>query len=105
MMQLTSGAAPGTKIVIKGGLRKQLPIAEEFKQQGNSYFVSLEYPNAIECYSKCLDALENHPSTKLIEKPLEMKMLVYSNRAQAFLKLKCYQKAYNDAKQATALDP
>jgi len=31
MMQLTSGAPPNTKIVVKGGLRKQLPLAEEFK--------------------------------------------------------------------------
>ena len=81
MMQLTSGAPPNTKIVVKGGLRKQMPLAEEFKQQGNSYFVSLEYSNAIECYSKCLEALETHSSSKLIEKPLEMKMIVYSNRA------------------------
>ena len=81
MMQRTSGAAPNTKIVVKGGLRKQLPLAEEFKSQGNSYFVSLEYANAIECYSKCIDAVENHPSTKLIAKPVEMKMLAFSNRA------------------------
>ena len=32
MMQATSGAKPNTKIVVKGGLRKQLPLAEEFKQ-------------------------------------------------------------------------
>ena len=31
MMQLTSGPPPNTKIVVKGGLRKQLPLAEEFK--------------------------------------------------------------------------
>ena len=80
-MQLTSGAPPNTKIVVKGGLRKQLPLAEEFKQQGNSYFVSLEYSNAIECYSKCLEALASHPSTSGIEKPIEMKMIVLSNRA------------------------
>ena len=32
-------------------------------------------------------------------------MLAYSNRAQAYLKLKCYQKAYSDATQAVTLDP
>jgi len=31
-------------------------------------------------------------------------MLVYSNRAQAFLKLKCYQKAFDDADKAVTLD-
>lgn len=32
MMARTSGAAPNTSIVIKGGLRKQVTMAEEFKQ-------------------------------------------------------------------------
>ena len=103
-MQLTSGASPNTKIVIKGGLRKQLPIAEEFKQQGNSYFVSLEYAKAIECYTRCIDAIENHPTSKQIEKPLEMKMIVYSNKAQSYLKLKAYKKALDDANKACSLD-
>jgi hypothetical protein len=31
MMQRTSGAAPNTSIVVKGGLRKQVSLAEEFK--------------------------------------------------------------------------
>ena len=81
MMQLTSGAPPNTKIVVKGGLRKQLPLAEEFKNQGNSYFVSLEYANAIECYTKCIDAIDHHPSTKQVDKPQELRMLALSNRA------------------------
>lgn len=104
MMQLTSGAQPNTKIVVKGGLRKELPLAEEFKSQGNSYFVSLEYSKAIDCYTRCIDAIENHSSSKLIEKPLEMKMLIYSNRAQAYIKLKCYPKAFDDANKACTLD-
>ncbi len=32
MMARTSGAAPNTSIVIKGGLRKPVSVAEEFKQ-------------------------------------------------------------------------
>ena len=62
MMQRTSGAAPNTSIVVKGGLRKQLSLAEEFKTQGNSYFVSLEYSKAIDCYTRCLKAIQDFPS-------------------------------------------
>lgn len=32
MMARTSGAKPNTTMVIKGGLRKQVSVAEEFKQ-------------------------------------------------------------------------
>ena len=59
MMQRTSGAKPNTSIVVKGGLRKPLSLAEEFKSQGNSYFVSLEYSKAIDCYNKCLQAISD----------------------------------------------
>lgn len=97
MMARTSGAAPNTNMVIKGGLRKQVTVAEEFKQQGNSYFISLEYSKAIDCYNKCLQALEDFPSTTNPDADKEMKKLVLSNRAQAYLKLKVYQKAYDDA--------
>lgn len=54
MMAATSGAGPNTQIVIKGGLRKPVSLAEEFKLQGNSYFISLEYSKSIDCYNKCL---------------------------------------------------
>ena len=102
MMARTSGAAPNTSIVIKGGQRKQVSLAEEFKQQGNSYFVSLEYSNSIDCYSKCLKALDDFPTTKAADQ--EMRKLTYSNRAQAYLKLKVYQKAFEDANTALLID-
>ena len=88
-MAPTSGAAPNTQLVIKGGLRKQLSLAEELKQQGNSYFVSLEYAKAIDCYNKCLSALASSPSTDK-QKDDEMRKLVLSNRSQAYLKMKVY---------------
>ena len=99
MMARTSGAAPNTSIVIKGGLRKQVTLAEEFKGQGNSYFISLEYSKAIDCYNKCLKAIEDFPG-KSPEADRDMKMLVLSNRAQAYIKLKVYNKAYEDAHAA-----
>lgn len=91
MMARTSGAAPNTSIVIKGGLRKPVSVAEEFKQQGNSYFISLEYSKAIDCYNKCLKAIDDFGGD------LEIKKLVLSNRAQAYIKLKVYAKAFEDA--------
>lgn len=80
MMARTSGAKPNTTMVIKGGLRKQVSVAEEFKQQGNSYFISLEYTKAIDCYNKCLKAIEDYPSADKA-KDAEMKKLVLSNRS------------------------
>merc|ERR1712195_410571 len=69
MMQRTSGARPNTEIVVKGARRSRLSIADEFKTQGNSYFVSLEYSKAIECYTRCLmsfDSNKDEPSLKTI---------------------------------------
>jgi tetratricopeptide (TPR) repeat protein len=103
MMARTSGASPNTSIVIKGGLRKQLSIAEEFKAQGNSYFVSLEYSKAIDCYNKCLKAIDDFPTANAAADN-EMRKLVLSNRSQAYLKLKVHQKAYDDAHAALQID-
>jgi hypothetical protein len=55
-------------------------LAEEFKSQGNSYFVSLEYSKSIDCYSKCLKAIEDFP-TNNITSDAEMRKLVLSNRS------------------------
>lgn len=96
MMQRTSGAAPNTSIVVKGGLRKTLSLAEEFKTQGNSYFVSLEYSKAIDCYSRCLKAIVDFPTANQAS-DLEMRKVVLSNRSQSYIKLKVYQKAFEDA--------
>ncbi len=43
MLKLTSGARPNTKMVVRGGTIKHNSEAEILKQQGNSYFVSLEF--------------------------------------------------------------
>lgn len=98
-MQRTSGAAPNTSIVVKGGLRKQVSLAEEFKTQGNSYFVSLEYSKAIDCYTRCLKAIEDFP-TQNRAADFEMKKIVLSNRSQAYIKMKVFQKAFDDANAA-----
>ena len=96
MMKLTSGARPNTQIVIKGGTVKRVTDAETLKQQGNSYFTSLEYEKAIDCYTKCLE--------RCTPKDTELKKIVFSNRAQAYLKTKHYKEAERDANEALQLD-
>jgi tetratricopeptide (TPR) repeat protein len=58
--------------------------------------VSLDYTNAIEMYNQCL---ARRPKDK------ELKKTVYSNRAQAFLKLKNFEDAERDATMALKFDP
>jgi tetratricopeptide (TPR) repeat protein len=80
MMQRTSGAKPNTKIVIKGGTVKKSNMADTLKQQGNAFFMSLEYDKAIDCYTRCLPHIP--------ESDHLMNTIVYSNRAQCYIKLK-----------------
>ena len=81
MMARTRGAKPNTSIVVKGARQKLIAMAEEFKQQGNAYFVSLEYSKAIECYTRSLKEMEEVKDNDLIENKLDLKKLVLSNRA------------------------
>lgn len=54
MMQRTSGAKPGTKILIKGGTVRNESQAEMFKKQGNAFFTSFEYGKALDQYTKAI---------------------------------------------------
>ena len=104
MFRPTTGAKPNTSIVVKGARLRQMSMVEEYKSQGNSYFVSFEYSNAIEQYTRCINAIDTGKDLDTIEDPQRMKMLVLSNRAQAYLKLKAYGKAYDDANRACLID-
>lgn len=101
-MRLTSGAAPNTKIVIKGGTQSQNASAEHLKSQGNSYFQSLDYQNAIDCYTRCLAQLSFQKQESV--ETWEMQKVVLSNRSQAYLKLKKYAEAESDADAALGFD-
>lgn len=90
-------------MVVKGG-KRNVSICEEFKTQGNSYFISLEYAKAIECYTRCIQAIDDKRDSK-VKEPEAMKTIVLSNRAQAYLKLKAYNRAFEDADGALKLDP
>ena len=89
MFRRTSGAKPNTKLVIKGGTVKKSTMADTLKLQGNAFFMSLEYEKAIDCYTRCIPHLP--------ESDHNLSCIVYSNRAQCYIKLHKYESAYSDA--------
>jgi hypothetical protein len=73
MFRRTSGAKPNTKLVIKGGTVKKSSMADTLKQQGNAFFMSLDYEKAIDCYTRCIPHIPESDHT--------LSCIVYSNRA------------------------
>eukprot|EP00986_Skeletonema_menzelii_P011671 scaffold6103_cov146-Skeletonema_menzelii.AAC.14 len=63
---------------------------EEIHTRGNEYFAAKQFKEALECYTRCLESKE------LLKTPV----LIYSNRAAVFLKLKQFAKAEADASSA-----
>ena len=66
------------------------------RQRGNVLFSQGKYEEAVQCYTKCLsekDAAEDYHA------------LVYSNRAQSYLRMKNYPQAEADATSALQIDP
>lgn len=95
-MQRTSGAKPNTKIVIKGGTVKKNSQADFLKQQGNAFFNSNEHEKAIDSYNRCIPNIPDSDHS--------FRTIVYSNRAQCYIKLKKYENAYQDANTALNYD-
>ncbi|XP_034521666.1 tetratricopeptide repeat protein 12 isoform X4 [Ailuropoda melanoleuca] len=71
--------------------RENKVLADALKEKGNEAFARGDYKAAIVCYSEGLDKLK------------DMKVL-YTNRAQAYLKLGDYQKAVVDCEWALKCD-
>ncbi|XP_022368922.1 tetratricopeptide repeat protein 12 isoform X3 [Enhydra lutris kenyoni] len=71
--------------------RENKVLADALKEKGNEAFARGDYEAAIVCYSEGLDKLK------------DMKVL-YTNRAQAYLKLGDYQKAVVDCEWALKCD-
>ena len=59
--------------------------------------MSLEFEKAIDCYSRCFPHIP--------ESDHNLRTIVFSNRAQCYIKLKKYDKAFNDANDAIKHDP
>ena len=97
MLQRTSGAKPNTRVVIKGGTIKKNTLADQLKAEGNALFASLDYERAVEKYTRCIPEVPASDHT--------LRTVVYSNRAQCYIKLKKYENAYADADKALQYDP
>ncbi|KAK4631388.1 Serine/threonine-protein phosphatase T [Fulvia fulva] len=66
--------------------------AVELKNKGNEAFKNKDWPTAIECYTKAIEANDQEPS-------------FYTNRAQANIKLEAYGYAVADATKAIEINP
>ena len=64
---------------------------EDHKREGNEFFKSEKYKEAINSYTEAIRHNEVNP-------------IYWSNRAQCYIKLKQFEKALSDAEQATLLD-
>ena len=73
----------------KPAVATHITRAELDKQDGNKHFRRGEFPQAIKCYTRCIAANPRNA-------------IVYSNRAQAHIKLKNFLKAEEDCTSAIA---
>ena len=69
-----------------------LAEATALKNKGNDAFKQQDWPQAVEWYTKAIEAYDKEPS-------------FFTNRAQANIKLESYGYAIQDADKAIELDP
>ncbi len=72
------------------GQLQQKRFAEDERLKGNEFMKSKEYQDAVNCYTKSLDIMQEAAT--------------YSNRAMAYLKLKNYNQVVDDANAALKID-
>lgn len=87
--QPTKVALPRSKVIIKGG-RNTTSDIDRTKDQANLYFTTKEYIKALESYQKCLELNPND----------ELKALLFSNKAECFLRLNKYFECESEATKA-----
>ena len=66
--------------------------SEDYRIEGNKFFTSAQYSEAIACYTCAIDRDASNP-------------VYVGNRAQCYLKLKLYEEALLDSEAAVKLDP
>ena len=71
--------------------RTESKSCENHKAEGNEFFKSGNYKEAINSYTEAIRHNDNNP-------------IYWSNRAQCYIKLKQFEKALSDAEQASQLD-
>ena len=86
-------AKPQSKVVVRGGRAVNSEI-DRLKDQGNLEFTSKEYAKALEKYQECL--------TKSV--PNDIKIILHSNSAECYLRLKNGEKALEEAENALGID-
>ena len=87
-------APPRSRMNIKGG-RSANSDQERLKDSGNLAFTSHQYQEAISIYKKCLGTDPND----------SLKVILYSNQAECYLRLKNSDKAEESASMALEVDP
>ncbi|CAF2260813.1 unnamed protein product [Rotaria magnacalcarata] len=65
---------------------------EAIKEKGNNHFLQKKYHDAIHCYNQALNQNGEKPT-------------YYVNRALCYIKLKQWDKVYQDARHCLDLDP
>ena len=88
----------GEKDDVDGRERRQLALAQSFKEEGNDQFATGHNLEAKELYTKGLSMIPGSEDDKL-------KATLYSNRAAVFLKLDEHASCIQDCKAALELDP
>lgn len=71
--------------------------AEQWKAKGNDHFAAGKYTQAVECYTKAIQAHTSNPAEGNIA-------VYYSNRSAAYFNLKQLSQALDDATKAIAHD-
>ena len=86
-------AEPRTKVLVKGG-RTQVSEAERLKDQANLSFAGHDYEKALKQYQESLT----------MEPTEELKTILFSNRAECFLRLRKYHESIAEAEKALAVN-
>ena len=86
-------ANPQTKMLVKGGRAVNSEI-DRLKDQGNLEFASKDYCKALEKYQECL----------VKEVPNDIKIILHSNSAECYLRLKSAEQALEQAEKALRID-
>lgn len=81
-------------MIVKGGRTTNSEL-ERMKDRGNLHFTQLEYIQAIACYTQAFD----------MDPDAEFRLILHSNTAECFLKLRDYAQAETESTKALSLNP
>ena len=84
---------PQTEVIAKDGKEESIEI-NRLKDQGNSEFSGKRYEKALEKYQECL----------IKDCPNDLKIILYSNSAECYLRLKCPEQALTYAEKALSIN-